>query len=127
MIIAVPSSKGVLCPHFGHCDEFTLVEVDDSSKTIQGTNKIPAPPHQPGMLPGWLARQGANVILAGGMGPRAVDLFVQNGIAVHIGAPEEPPEKLVLAFLGGTLQLTSNSCDHPVEGHGEGGCGNHQG
>jgi len=125
MIIAVPTSRGVLCAHFGHCEEFTLVDVDESARTIRGTNRIPAPSHQPGMLPPWLAQQGANVILAGGMGPRAVDLFTQNGIAVHTGAPEEAPEKLVQAFLGGALQLAGNTCDNPGEGHGDGGCGKH--
>ncbi len=125
MIIAVPTSNGVLNPHFGHCEEFTLVDVDESAKTIRGTNKVPAPSHQPGMLPPWLAQQGAKVILAGGMGPRAVDLFTQSGIAVHLGAPEEAPETLVQAFLGGTLQLSDNSCDHPDEGHSDSGCGRH--
>jgi len=124
MIIAVPTSGGRLCPHFGHCEEFTLVTVDSTGKTIENTSSIAAPSHQPGMLPGWLAGQGAEVILAGGMGPRAVELFNRAGITVHIGAPEEPPEQLVQAFLNGSLRLTDNVCDHPDEGHG-GQCGRH--
>lgn len=124
MKIAVPTSGGRLCPHFGHCDEFTLIDVDYPGKTIQGSSTVAAPPHQPGMLPGWLAQQGAEVILAGGMGPRAVELFNRAGISVHTGAPEEPPEDLVKSYLQGSLQLSSNLCDHPEGGHG-GQCGQH--
>lgn len=100
--------------------------VNYTDKTIEGSNCLPAPPHQPGMLPGWLAQQGAEVILAGGMGPMAVELFEQSGIAVHLGAPEEPPQNLVQAFLDGSLKLAGNVCDHPEGGHGHGGqCGQH--
>lgn len=124
MIIAVPTSEGRLCPHFGHCEEFTLVTVDYAGKTIESANTISAPPHQPGMLPGWLAGYGTEVVLAGGMGPRAIELFNQAGITVHIGAPAESPQSLVEAFLNGSLQLTDNACDHPGEAHG-GQCGGH--
>ncbi len=123
MTIAVPTSNGVLCPHFGHCEEFTLINVDEASQTIQNSCRVPAPAHQPGELPGWLVGQGTDVVLAGGMGAHAVDLLNRAGITVHTGVPQEAPVRLVQAFLGGSLQLTENSCDHPEEGQVGGQCG----
>lgn len=98
--------------HFGHCASFALVEVDDQTKKILGREDIPAPPHEPGLLPPWLAKQGAKMIIAGGMGQRAQELFAQQGIQVVVGAPPETPEKLVVDFFAGTLITGANTCDH---------------
>jgi predicted Fe-Mo cluster-binding NifX family protein len=122
MRIAVPTSGGVLCAHFGHCEAFALVDVDESEKTVLKVNMVVPPVHQPGMLPGWLARQGAQVVVAGGMGQRAISLFTSAGIAVHTGAPAEPPEKLALAFLDNSLQLSANTCDRPDQDAGDHRC-----
>jgi predicted Fe-Mo cluster-binding NifX family protein len=64
------------------------------------------------VLPRWLAEQGANTIIAGGMGVRAQALFTENGIAVVVGAPSETPEILAKAFLAGSLETGTNACDH---------------
>lgn len=98
--------------HFGHCASFALVEVDEQTKKILGREDIAAPPHEPGLLPPWLAKQGANMIIAGGMGQRAQQLFAQQGIQVVVGAPAESPEKLITDFFTGTLQVGANVCDH---------------
>lgn len=73
---------------------------------------VDAPPHQPGLLPLWLAERGANMIIAGGMGQRAQELFAQQGIKVVVGVPAETPERLVSAYLDGILQTGENICDH---------------
>ena len=112
MKIAIPLSEGKLAMHFGHCERFALVDVDPAKKTILKREDIDAPPHQPGLLPPWLAERGANMILAGGMGQRAQDLFAQQGIQVVIGVPSEAPERLVADYLAGTLQGGENICDH---------------
>jgi len=98
--------------HFGHCERFALVEVDLATKKILNREDVDAPPHQPGLLPPWLAERGANMIIAGGMGQRAQDLFVEQGIQVIVGAPAETPERLVSDHLAGTLQAGENVCDH---------------
>jgi len=98
--------------HFGHCERFALVEVDLATKKILNREDIDAPPHQPGLLPPWLAERGANMIIAGGMGRRAQDLFVEQGIQVIVGAPADTPERLVSDYLAGTLQAGENVCDH---------------
>jgi predicted Fe-Mo cluster-binding NifX family protein len=112
MRIAIPLAEGQLCPHFGHCQEFALVDVDDSSKAIGAQRRATPPPHEPGVLPRWLASEGATVIIAGGMGARAQGLFAQNGIKVVVGAPAGAPEEIVKAYLAGTLQTGGNLCDH---------------
>ncbi len=112
MRIAIPLAAGRLSMHFGHCEQFALVDVDPDNKKIDNTELIDAPPHQPGLLPRWLHEQGANVIIAGGMGQRAQQLFAQNDIQVVIGASALTPEELVKAYLEGTLQTGENICDH---------------
>ncbi len=112
MRIAIPIANGQLAMHFGHCEEFALVDVDQAAKCILKTEKVEAPEHQPGLLPRWLAEKGANVIIAGGMGSRAQALFEEQNIHVIIGAPADTVENLVKAFLDGILQSGENICDH---------------
>ena len=112
MKIAMPLAEGKLTMHFGHCASFALIEIDTNEKKIVKREDLEAPPHEPGLLPKWLAERGANLIIAGGMGQRAQDLFCQNGIAVIIGAPTETPEALVNSYLAGTLKAGENVCDH---------------
>jgi predicted Fe-Mo cluster-binding NifX family protein len=107
---AVPVSGGRLCAHFGHCDQFALIETEDGK--IQGQTLQTPPPHEPGVLPRWLHEQGANVIIAGGMGMRAQQLFMENGIQVITGAPGDTPESLVNQYLSNALVTGENICDH---------------
>lgn len=112
MRIAIPLVQGQLSPHFGHCEEFALLDADSESKSIVAERKLTSPPHQPGLLPRWLAEQGATVIVAGGMGTRAQDLFAQNGIEVVLGAPSEDATAIAERFLSGSLETGENACDH---------------
>ncbi len=112
MKIAIPVANGKLCLHFGHCDQFALLDADPTTKTVTHREMLTPPAHEPGVLPRWLHKQGAHVIIAGGMGQRAQALFVENNITVVVGAPSESPEAVALAFLSGTLQTGSNVCDH---------------
>jgi predicted Fe-Mo cluster-binding NifX family protein len=112
MKIAIPVVGGKLSAHFGHCEAFALVDVDRESETRGSTHVLAAPPHEPGLLPRWLAEQGAGMIIAGGMGRRAQGLFEQQKIAVLVGAPSNTPEAIVDAYLRGSLQTGANVCDH---------------
>lgn len=112
MRIAIPLAEGKLAMHFGHCERFALIDVDASAKKILKREDIEAPPHQPGLLPPWLAERGANMIIAGGMGQRAHELFAARGMEVMLGAAADTPEKLVTDYLAGTLTLGENICDH---------------
>ena len=110
VVFAVPVAGGKLCAHFGHCEQFALVETEDGK--IKETRMHTPPPHEPGVLPKWLHEMGSDVIIAGGMGARAQGLFEENGIKVIIGAPMDAPEALVNQYLSGVLVTGENICDH---------------
>ena len=112
MRYAVPVSGGIVAQHFGHCDQFALLDVDEEKREILGKELVPSPGHQPGLLPQWLAEQGVAVVIAGGMGSRAQDIFQQNRIQVIIGAMESDPEMAVRNYLDGKLATQDNICDH---------------
>jgi ATP-binding protein involved in chromosome partitioning len=111
MIIAVPMVQGSLSMHFGHCKSFRLFEVDENKNIIKFEDKTP-PPHEPGVFPKWLSEEKASVIITGGMGMHAKQLFEQYGIQVVTGAPAAAPEDVVKAWLLGTLATGANTCDH---------------
>jgi len=110
MKIAIPLAEGKLAMHFGHSKEFAIIEVNGSE--IKNKETLEPPPHEPGVLPKWLNDQGVNVVLAGGMGGRALQLFAQHGIKVLTGAPALPPEDLVAQYMENSLQTGDNVCDH---------------
>ena len=112
MRIAIPVVDGKLSAHFGHCEEFALIDADRESKTITSTQTLAAPAHEPGLLPRWLAEKGAELIIAGGMGGRAQGLFEQQNITVVVGAPSDTPTAIVNAYLHGALKTGDNVCDH---------------
>jgi predicted Fe-Mo cluster-binding NifX family protein len=109
--IAIPvDQNGILDAHFGHCQFFALTEVE--GEKIISEEKVVPPPHEPGLLPKWLAEKGATDIIAGGMGQRAVSLFNQNNVNVFVGAPRLSAKELVEGFLNNTLSFSANYCDH---------------
>jgi predicted Fe-Mo cluster-binding NifX family protein len=112
MKIAIPIAQGKLCMHFGHCEVFAVLTVDEEKKTVIAREYLTPPPHEPGVLPKWLGEQNVNVIIAGGMGQRAQQLFTAQNIAVVVGAPAGSPEDLATTYLEGTLQSGANACDH---------------
>jgi len=122
MKIAIPTVDGVLCPHFGHCQQFAILDVNSETKTIDKSEMLTPPPHEPGVLPAWLSQMGCNLIIAGGMGGRAVDLFNQSGIEVIMGASNEKPEEIVMSYLDSKLTTGANPCDDP-DFHGDTPCG----
>jgi predicted Fe-Mo cluster-binding NifX family protein len=112
MKIAIPVDAGRLSLHFGHCREFALYEVDLESRRILSHTTQAAPPHEPGVLPRWLHGLGVTVVIAGGMGQRAQQLFAEAGIQVVVGTSSEDAGKIVASYLEGTLSAGANLCDH---------------
>ncbi|MBF0450038.1 MAG: NifB/NifX family molybdenum-iron cluster-binding protein [Candidatus Magnetomorum sp.] len=110
MKIAIPLAEGKLAAHFGHCEIFAVIDVENNE--IVKKELIPPPPHEPGVLPRWLGELGVNLVLAGGMGQRAIMLFGEQQIQVVTGAPVDEPESLVKQYLTQTLATGNNLCDH---------------
>jgi Mrp family chromosome partitioning ATPase/predicted Fe-Mo cluster-binding NifX family protein len=108
--VAIPLAEGRLCNHFGHCEKFAVIQVKEGSMGAKEFHT--PPPHEPGLLPRWLGDLGVNLIIAGGMGQRALGLFAERGIKVITGAPNGEPEALVRDYLAGILVSGANVCDH---------------
>jgi predicted Fe-Mo cluster-binding NifX family protein len=78
---------GRLHGHFGGSGEFALVEVDPQAKVALRTEIVPAPEQQPGLFPRWLREPDVEVVIAGGIGRRALAIFAEHGITVRAGLP----------------------------------------
>lgn len=108
-LVALPSNApggmdAGLGAHFGHCDLYTLVEVEDGQ--IKSTKVVPNVPHQQGgcMAPvQYLAGQGVKALIAGGMGMRPLMGFNQVGIDVYFGGNSTTVNEAVQALLQGSL------------------------
>ena len=84
MKIAVACEGKQITEHFGHCQNFMIFEVENNK--IINSNSVPNPGHKPGFLPNFLNDIGTNVIISGGMGGGAVDIFNKLNIEVVTGA-----------------------------------------
>ena len=105
VLIAVPSENpgGLESPlgaHFGHCDMYTLVAVEEGQ--IRQVDVVPNVAHQQGgcMAPvHYLAEKGVNQLIAGGMGLRPLMGFNQVGISVYFGGDTTSVGEAVNAFI----------------------------
>jgi len=94
----------VVSPHFGRCPYYILVDLE--GQEVRQVNTVENPyygQHQPGQVPGLIHSQGANVMLTGGMGRRAIAFFQQYGIQAVTGASGTVRHALE-QYLGGGLQ-----------------------
>jgi predicted Fe-Mo cluster-binding NifX family protein len=114
MIVAIATEENMVAQHFGRCPEYTLFTLVDGS--VAEKKVIPNPGHEPGFLPGYLAKMGVNTIIAGGMGPRAQSLFENENIATIIGV-DGPLQSVIEAYLAGELQSGPSTCEHGQGGH----------
>lgn len=125
MKLAIPTTEGKLCAHFGHCETFTFVEINPATKEIlEISTGIP----EEGITcqsANWIAAKGVNVVLAGGMGGRPKSLFEQHGVAVVTGCPELEIATLVKQYMDNTLVGGENSCGHDPHHVCHGGHGHH--
>jgi predicted Fe-Mo cluster-binding NifX family protein len=112
MRVAIPLTEGKLSQHFGHCEQFAIIDIDSDSRNIKSQELVVPPAHEPGVLPRWLSGLNVELVITGGMGQRAQQLFTQNQIKVVVGAPVETPENLISAYLNKTLRAGENICDH---------------
>ncbi|MCD4750769.1 MAG: NifB/NifX family molybdenum-iron cluster-binding protein [Thermoanaerobaculales bacterium] len=120
MIIAIPVNENLLSQHFGRCQAYAFFEIEDQTREIVDEKSMVPPVHEPGVLPAWIAQQVGNVVITGGMGPRAIQLFQRSEIEVILGAPSLAPREIVESYLDGRLQTGQSSCDHGNSSHGSG-------
>ncbi len=113
MRMAIAQDANEVAAHFGRCPQYTLVDIADGRVVEQSV--IDNPGHEPGFLPGFLSKRGVNCIIAGGMGPRAVALFREEGIDVIVGVSGSV-DKTITDYLAGDLVLGDSFCEHEPGG-----------
>lgn len=120
--ISADDSNGlnsVVSPHFGRCPYYAFVDVE--GREVRQVNVLNNPyygHHQPGQVPGFIESQGADVMLTGGMGRRAIGFFEEYGIEAVTGAAGTVRHVLEL-YLGGALQGAAPCRESVVHGHDE--------
>lgn len=114
ILVAVPSNNpggldAGMGMHFGHCDIYTLVEMEGAEVKSVGTMNNES--HEEGgcLVPVQrLAERKVNVLLAGGMGMRPLNGFQQAGIDVYHSGLASTVGAAVQAFAAGKLQKFSS-------------------
>jgi len=107
MKIAVACEGKTVTQHFGHCENFMVYESVDNK--ITGEKSYPNPGHKPGFLPNYLNDLGVNVIISGGMGGGAIDIFNELNIEVVTGASADA-KNAAQNYLNGALKSTGSVC-----------------
>lgn len=114
--VAVACSQNQVAQHFGHCDTFYLYDFEDGKLVKE--DSVPNPGHKPGFLPNYLADNGVNVIVAGGMGGGAIDIFNERKVETVTGAKGDMKTAAV-AYMNGSLVSTGSVChEHAHEDEG---------
>jgi predicted Fe-Mo cluster-binding NifX family protein len=109
----------VVSPHFGRCPHFVLVDLDDHDVTeVREVDNPYYGHHQPGQVPALIDSLGANVMLTGGMGGRAIMFFQQFGIEGVTGAYGTVRQS-VERYLGGQLKGAAPCKESEEHGHGD--------
>ncbi len=119
MKIAAAAMGKTVAGHFGHCENFMIF--DAIAGTITKEESVPNPGHRSGFLPNFLADRGVQVIISGGMGGGAVDIFNERGVEVIVGASGDA-RAAVEAYLRGELVSTGSICHEHEHAHE---CGDH--
>ncbi len=131
MKIAIATEGSSVSAHFGKCETFTIAEIENSN--IKNKSVISTEGNQHGLLPGFLASQGVDLVIAGGMGEGARQNLADNGIEIISGISGNVDEAIE-AFIKGRLVSTNAGCaghghehghdDEHSHGHGHGcSCG----
>jgi predicted Fe-Mo cluster-binding NifX family protein len=110
---------GNVSHHFGRCPFFLIVNIEDGE--VVSNDSIENPfftGHQPGMVPKFIQEQGADVMISGGMGHRAITFFEQFGIATATGASGTARDTLE-RYLAGDLQGAAPCRDQDHHSHGD--------
>ena len=106
--------NGQISQHFGRCPSYLIVDVEGNE--IKKSDIISNPyyeNHIPGVVPKFISEQGASVMIAGGMGPRAIDMFSNFGIEVVTGAIGNVGNVLKAYLQGEISGVEPCKHDHP--------------
>ncbi|HSG29427.1 MAG TPA: iron-sulfur cluster carrier protein MrpORP [Candidatus Krumholzibacterium sp.] len=125
--IALPVDENSVSDHFGHAEKFLVFGVDRENNTVSGPEELKPPEHDTGVVPEWLAGEDIDLVIAGGIGRKAIEILAGHGIGVMTGIEVRDPAEAVRAYLAGGLRQGGSPCGgHEGGCGGQGGCGGHQ-
>jgi predicted Fe-Mo cluster-binding NifX family protein len=110
MKIALPSLNNNIDDHFGHCQYFTVLTVDDNKHIV--TEERVESPNGCGCksdIVGVLSEKGVSVMLAGNIGDGAVNVLSSHGIQVIRGCSGDV-RAVAQQWLNGTLSDSGITC-----------------
>ncbi len=116
MLIAIATDEGCVSAHFGRCEAYTMVNIENGKAVCVELEANPG--HSPGAIPQFLKSKGADKIVCGGIGARATELFRQYGIEILAGV-DGTVDNAIEALAAGTLFGKESMCD-PGVGRGYG-------
>ena len=104
--------ESILAYHFGRCPYYIFIDVEDGKVNNVETKRNPFfDKHESGVVPQFVAKEKANVIISGGMGPRAIDWFEKLGVK-PITTISRKIENVLEDYLKGELQGAEPCNDH---------------
>jgi len=112
----------VVSHHFGRCPYYIVVDVDD--KEIKDVKAVKNPFYeshgQTGEVPNFIHSLGADVIIAGGMGPKAIGFFQQLGIQAFTGTSGivgDVIKNYMSGQIDGAVPCSDHSSSHHIDTH----------
>lgn len=107
MRVAVAAMGDTVARHFGHCKDFVIYETEHGNIIQRET--VPNPGHKPGFLPDFLADRGVKVVISGGMGEQAAEIFRKRGVKTVTGATGDA-DRVVKCCLENGFVSTGSLC-----------------
>ncbi|MCF7936519.1 MAG: NifB/NifX family molybdenum-iron cluster-binding protein [Synergistales bacterium] len=114
MRVAIAAENGEVAAHFGRAPYYVFADIEEGR--VVSTWKEENPGHAPGAIPRWLSDEGAQWVLARGMGRKACAVFEQLGIETFVGVGGTV-EEAVEAAAAGRIVCGESSCSHGETGH----------
>ncbi len=112
MKIALPTRNGAIDSHFGHCEYYTIVELNDEKQVVD--KQVLESPQGCGCksnIAYTLSDMGVSLMLAGNMGQGAVNVLASQNIGVLRGCSGEV-DQVVSDYVNGKLSDNQIACDH---------------
>lgn len=116
MKIAIPNNGNMVNQHFGMSKSFAIVTVENKNVTNVVEVSSEEFQHQHEGLANMLTKQGAEVVITGGIGQGAISGLKMKGLQVIKGASGEYM-KVVEEYINGTLEDKDVMCNHHGEHH----------
>lgn len=109
MRYAIAADGDQVAPHFGRCERYVVVDIAKGAEVAR--QDLENPGHEPGLLPRLLNEEGVAYVVAGGAGPRAINLMAELNIGVYVGV-SGPIDEVIEKIATGDLEPGESACEH---------------